>query len=1078
MSPIIRVVVNSVWFLLKCGLLAALIAAVLALPHLDRRVDEEIRRRIQAALAAHYSRQPGLKVTLRSAELVRGKGIVLRGLKISEPAVQGPEGELLQFEEVFLTCPTEIPELLKAELQIRGIVIRRPTLRVVRRPDGSWSAAKLLPLPRSGQPAAEVVLERGTVEIVDPPRAPLVLREVSCRLASAAPAQSGAPPGMRSFSARFVADMLGQVELSGMVDPHRPQWTIAGSVQGLEFSPELVQALPAELAAKLPPVSSLRGQARLEFTTSHDPDAPTPYRFQVSGHLTGARLDDPRLPHSITDIRAGFRCDNEGWEVPSLSARCGQSEFQLSWRRQGFDGQGPIRLKAELRDLELDAKYVELLPEVLQDQWHRYRPSGRIHAQVDLSYDGSSWHPDVAIQCLSVAFSYDRFPYRLESSQGTIELKNDVLTASLIGYSGSRPIRVEVEVHHPLSGSYGWLKARGDDLPLDEKLLAAMPKRTRAVVRSLEPHGTIDFSGELWRDRPTDPVHRHLVVALNRCSIRYRGFPYPISNLRGTLEMLDDRWTFRDLVGTNDTGRLACEGSLEPTPEGNRLRLRLTGENVPVEEELRDALSPAMRQAWNDFKPQGRVDLQEATIDLLPGQDKADVEVRLRPRSENASITPVYFPYRLEKLRGLMVYRNGEVRLEGFSGEHGNARFWASGKGAFLPDGSWHFQLEGLRAERLRLDRELTRALPERLKKAVEELNPTGPIYLAGRLLLARGGRPDDPITADWDVQIGFDQAAIDFGLRLENMYGTVRLVGGSDGQHLATRGQLQIESFTYRDYQFRQVHGPIWIDDQRILFGSWVDRPLIAQPRPESARPPAAQPISGQLFGGTLLADAWVALGTTPRYALRAALVQGDLARLAQETLPARQGLRGSIHAEVDLQGEGRSLTRLGGHGKLRLRDANLYELPLVLALLKILRIRQPDKTAFSTSDVDFRLEGGHIYLDRISFAGDAISLVGNGEMNYQGEIRLALHAMVGRGELNLPVLQQVLGGASQQIMLIHVGGTLQNPQTIRVPFPGVNQALQQIQADWQNGNGVSKGLSPLSEWSAEALRALPKRR
>jgi hypothetical protein len=40
------------------------------------------------------------------------------------------------------------------------------------------------------------------------------------------------------------------------------------------------------------------------------------------------------------------------------------------------------------------------------------------------------------------------------------------------------------------------------------------------------------------------------------------------------------------------------------------------------------------------------------------------------------------------------------------------------------------------------------------------------------------------------------------------------------------------------------------------------------------------------------------------------------------------------------------------------------------------------------------------------------------------------------------------VIGGASQQIMQIHVGGTIQNPETTPEAFPGVNQALQQFQS------------------------------
>ena len=114
------------------------------------------------------------------------------------------------------------------------------------------------------------------------------------------------------------------------------------------------------------------------------------------------------------------------------------------------------------------------------------------------------------------------------------------------------------------------------------------------------------------------------------------------------------------------------------------------------------------------------------------------------------------------------------------------------------------------------------------------------------------------------------------------------------------------------------------------------------------------------------------------------------------------------------------------------------------MISLLKILSIRPPDQNAFSDATIDYRIEGEHIYFDRIDFHGDAISLRGKGEMDFQSAIRLTFYATVGRGELDLPVIKQVFSGASQQIMLIHVDGTLQNPETRREALPAVNQALQ----------------------------------
>jgi hypothetical protein len=94
-----------VWLLAKCGLLAAFVAFLVALPHLYRRVDEEVRRRVEARFAQRY---PQLRVRVGSAALVRGKGIEVHGLSIVDPEAEGPGAELVRIDDLFLICRTEL----------------------------------------------------------------------------------------------------------------------------------------------------------------------------------------------------------------------------------------------------------------------------------------------------------------------------------------------------------------------------------------------------------------------------------------------------------------------------------------------------------------------------------------------------------------------------------------------------------------------------------------------------------------------------------------------------------------------------------------------------------------------------------------------------------------------------------------------------------------------------------------------------------------------------------------------------------------------------------------------------------
>ncbi len=70
---------------------------------------------------------------------------------------------------------------------------------------------------------------------------------------------------------------------------------------------------------------------------------------------------------------------------------------------------------------------------------------------------------------------------------------------------------------------------------------------------------------------------------------------------------------------------------------------------------------------------------------------------------------------------------------------------------------------------------------------------------------------------------------------------------------------------------------------------------------------------------------------------------------------------------------------------------------------------------------------------------------------MNLQSQIDLTFYTLVGRGESDIPVIKEVFRGASQQLMAIHVGGTLQGPETPG-SLAGVNQALQQIRGELEN--------------------------
>jgi len=1066
--PIIQAVVNFCWSVLKWGLLVGLAGAVIAVPLLYRRVDEEIRRRVEQHFARQY---PDLKVTVRSAELVEGEGIKVRGVSILDPSLAGPRAELLQLEEAFLHCRADLNALFAGELEVSRVTVWRPVLRPTRQPDGRWNVEKLLDRPPSGARMPTVWIESGTIEIFEPSKRPpavLTLRNVGLHVTPCEqPCEPGFGPRTREFRGAFNGDFLQNVEIEGRFDPDRGAWSASGTIDDLDLSPEMRHALPSDLAAQLPVPDVLRGLVTLQFRVGSGPTEESPVRFELGGQLTRGRIDDPRLPRPVTELEAAFRISDEDLLIENLSGTSGPSTIEIKlFRLAGFEFGVPMWLEAKVRELDLDERLRDILPDRLRPEWDKYLPAGKIHADVRLHYDGRRWKPDVTVDCLDTAFTYHKFPYRLQHAQGRIEWKNDEVDVDLVGRAGSREVRVEGKILDPAPGCKFWFKVGGSDLPLDEKLFESLRGKARDTVRSLNPRGTIDVFFHCWRERPGEPPHKHLLVDVKGGWVRYEKFPYPLGNISGVIERNDDHWDFREFVGTNDTGRISCEGELDVTPEGSRWALRFAGTNVPLEEELRDALGqPHMQRLWNDLRVRGMVDL-DATVRRLPGEEKATLtflEARLDP--ETTSIEPVWFPYRMENLHGTLVYRDGHVSSAGrLESRHGRTRMWASVDCGFPEDGTWHVQLNDLFIDRLSPDRELISALRGRLKEEVELLNPSGPVNLRGALGLAHGRRPNDPVTSTWDVACTLHHGSIDCGVKLENLNGDVTLRGAYDGRTFHSRGELDLDSLTYHGVQFTRVMGPLEIVDDLMLLGSSVRRPPGEPDRK----------ITADLFDGTFCGSGWVAIRSRPQYQFHATLTDGDLSTFAQEMMPGRQHLRGRMAAWVRLGGEGQSLNGLGGFGRVKLRDADIYELPLMIALLKVLGDPEPDQSAFSTSDIDFQINGGHVYLTDITFDGDAFSLEGEGMVDFDGSIQLTFRTNMGRREWQLPLVREVFGRVSEEIMQIHVGGTLQDPIRYREPFPGLNEALRQLQAEVQRTTGAPPLFSPPGPYSPPGGRAL----
>ncbi len=1030
--------INRCWFCFKWGAAALIVAAVGGFLYIRYTVDDEIRRHVEQLIAAHYT---DLDVSLRSAELVKGEGIVVRGLSLVERGAEGPQSELAYFEEIFFASRTDLEDLLTGRIGVTHITVRRPVFRATRRLDGCWSLEKLLPLPDFGEEQAEAAIENATIEIFDPSRenaSTFLLRDINVAVT---PTRRQLPDGstevVPEFEGSLSADYVQRIEFRGWHDPRVNRFSLGGRVQNLTVSPDLRDALPSDLARRLRGLGSLRGQVDFDFRVGHEPAAAQPWQFVIAGQMLRGRVDDPRLPYPITDIQTSFTAEATGLAIEGLTARSGRTTLRMNVSTQGYDESSPKIVEVETQRLVLDRQLADVLPPDLQQTWYKFLPAGEVNAAAKLSFDGQRWRSELLVDCIDVSFSHHQFPYRLERGTGTIEAADGRVRVQMTAFADTRAVAFEANMQGEGEEAVGHVTVRAERLPLNEKLFEALPSHSQRIVRDFNPRGTFDAYLHLHRDRPHEPIHRRMVIRLNGVAVEYEHFPYPIQSITGTIDNYDDRWSFLNLQGVNNTGVIACEGHSEPTQDGHELRLRFTGAGVPLEQELRDALPAETQAAWNLLRPSGALDFA-SEIHFLSATNQLSVDLALDLDGESVSIEPTVFPYRLEYLRGKVRYRDGLVEFHGLKALHDRTMVTSDGQCAFHPNGGWDFRVSNLHVDRLRADRDLIAALPRGMSRALNKLDLDGPVNLSGSFAIAHSGREGDATTARWDVRMNTMQGRMQPGLELRDINGEIRLSGGWDGRNLATRGWLELDSISFKDLHFTQVRGPLWITNQEVLFGAWATTPVAGE---------AAPRITAASYGGEVAADGRIVLDDIPRYALQASVSNGDLQQFAKESGAGGSELRGRVFGTIQLQGAGKGTHSLTGAGSVRLRDATIYELPLMVSLLKILSVRTPDSNAFSTSDMNFRIAGEHVYFDQMNFYGDAVSLLGKGEVGLDKNMKMVFHAVVGNNESQLPVLRPLLGLAGQQLLLIYVDGPLNNPRTTKEALPGVRRAVEDLQ-------------------------------
>lgn len=756
----------------------------------------------------------------------------------------------------------------------------------------------------------------------------------------------------------------------------------------------------------------------------------------VEGKLTvrNASAAFEEFPYRLHDMTGEVRFRRDGYvELVDLTGVHGKGRVTISGEVGGYTSRASVKLDIQGRNIALDADLLEPLQEDDRALCRVFLKRADLNLDVHLSRPASDWSAPRAkwttridADFLDGEFEYSEFPYVLSGLHGRVRINGgtmrlDELTArscnAVVKVSGTadrdeaRASKIDVR-----------LQATG--LPLDEKLAVAMPAGTRELFRQYAAGGTADVSGRLF----TAPTGGRLLFDLNaqlaEAKLSLPDAAGQLNDVHGLLHIVPDHLEFPSLKGRLGDSLVQLDGSLGLSSENPAMAVHVRSDSLALDESLRKGLPDALLETYDSLSPQGRV-----RLDLRYNSGAADTTATTQPSRTNTATAPAapsyvavveplnckitysHFPLPLDGVSGRIVLTPEETRIEKFSAYHGPTRLDLAG--FFLNgDGAGSVEISSLHASDLQFTQELRDAMPWRLKRLWNDVQPTGACDLSLKDIHVTTGADGE---RKWQLQgrVDFHQAGLSVGPVFSDVDGSLDGWLGYNGQYYGLT-ELNLDQARIDGRLITNTRAKV----ERLLDSSTL----------------RVREILGTLYEGSFMGELDVDYAAKPpRFGLGLTARNVSLAGFLNATRASSEKpirAQGRIEGTLALSGQFNRPKSRQGTGSIVIHEAQVLKLPMILGIMQIVHMAVNDDNAFHDALLDFVVDEDDLILERIDLRGKAISMVGAGRVHTSTSV-MHLVLLVG-SPLNLPkvaVLSELVEGVARELMEVHVEGTLNNP-------------------------------------------------
>ncbi len=774
------------------------------------------------------------------------------------------------------------------------------------------------------------------------------------------------------------------------------------------------------------------------------------WRREVDILPRGLSIEYEYFRYPITDVHGSLRKVNasdgtDEFQV-KLTATAGDRLLSMTGKVAGGAHDPLVDLTIVGKDIRVDNQFLAALPGQYGEMLGKVGATARGDFTVTLKQDldVNRWENTFKVKLDGGTIRHPRFPYTFKQVRGDVLVKN-VYSDPLRPERPGQPItprpdqdRVELKRFEAVhDGGRLWLSGeskaepgtpdrklsvdvQGENCPIDAEFLAGLKGfGMEGVAKQLAVRGELTFGADikLWERAkakdtgetpPFDP-NRDLKIGFN-----FRGpsvtpdfFPYPLHNLAGVLRYDGGKVELQDFSADHGTSSLKLAAA-DVRFGGGAVWANLGKISIAplvIDDAMLKALPPAARETLSAMNLRGPAELHVKHLVVSVGAK--------------------------EPKRATQVVQVSAIEV-------------------FPPDDRWQAADRPRLLVRLPSLAEKPPPARSEVSEAVGLLPFTLPWHPTVEKTLVPP--PPSPVVVYWNATLKLKGVGVELGVSCDDVHGA-----------LASEGR-------YENGKVGRVEGNAWLESATVakqpltdVKASYRVVPAGPDPKQPGRTLPAAvvfRDLTCAAFGGTVGGQARVELGEQAKFQIWLNASGVKLEQLAKYHKLGSGELKGDAQATVLVENVPDPKTGklvLSGSGQIDVPQGRLYNLPVLLDLVKVLKGQTPDGVAFEEAHATFDLKGDRIKVTQLDLLGTAVSLGGTGEMDFSGrDVRFEFYTVFSQTLRRLftgPVgdVGGAVSGGLFKIELTRVNGQLTPKAHV---LPAITDPMRAIAERWKARN------------------------